>query len=292
MLILTQSETKEHQKQLKKDCEKELFADLDNSKALFNTFFPKAKIKVQNQDEPKPVSADMVVEYKINEVKSWINHVLEIAVDICDGKVFEDIQFKSVRIPPRIGNRLFYTILKIFTFGRDLTDNDYYFIYELSTAANMEGTRVHKIIDQTRYEVRKNFFNKILKFLDDDQCYSCAMLLIKAIRADNQIHPAEFKYIENITQLLKNDQAKLDKIERECRNLKELPPFNVDKEIATFLFKYLVEIVMCDGEYDARESKFLQEVAQVIGFSKEDQDNVIQPVASSLMVKASLFPKI
>jgi len=274
-----------------KQCMEDIFPHLDSGKELFSTFFPGAEIAINHHRGRQKVEAQDVLEYKIHELKQWIHQVLEQAIQVSVAPEKEIIAPKSIQMPFSMAEKLIQTILKIFTCGRDIADHDYYFLADVTGALTMEGGIVLKIIDQTQYEIRKSFFSILLEYLDEQQCFHCAILLYQAIRADKQIHPAEFKYIENISQLLRNDQAKLEQVEATCRDEFFLPPIQLNEELSIYLFRYLIEIVMCDEDYNPQESEFVRRVALLFDFDKQRQDEVIQPVAATQMVKASLFPK-
>lgn len=292
MIFFTKSEIKKRQSQQIRDCIDRVYSAIDSGEELFHSFFPNASISiVQDSDSIQKIKATKLIDYKIKRIKEWIDWIFEIALEIYNNSEFEAPTLKVIHLPPSMSRSIVETLLKIFSTGRDLLDTDYYYISDVANALELESITVVRIIDQVQYENRMQFLGALLEYLDEEQCFQCATLLYKAIQADQQMHPAEFKYVENILQLLKNDQSKLDAVEELCKKDDNLPAVKLDDEIAEYLFKYLIEIIMCDEDYAHGESLFVTKVANLFSYDKERQDAVIQPAAASLMVKNSLFAK-
>lgn len=270
-------------------CKDEIDELLESGRELFVSVFPTAKISPASG---KQFDAHQVFEYKLRQIRKWVDQVMQDCLTLAAATEPLELIPEPMRLPRLVAEEVLETLVVIFTLGRDLSDNDYYYISDLSNAIGLESAQVAKVIEQTQYEIRKAFFAGLLAELDDDQCYSCAILLMKAIQADEELHPAEFKYVENIAQLLENDQSRIEEVERFCSERDELPRVFLPEDLAAWMYKYLAEIVMCDGDYDARETAFIKEVGDAFGFDHERQDEVIQPVAAALMTKAALFPKL
>jgi len=292
MLVLTESEIVKNQREMADACLKEILSHLSTGEELFDTFFPKATVSVVGENEATRYSGSKVVKAKTREIKNWITKVLDNALIVYKEVESEDKTPDPIKLPLDIGKRIVDTILEILTCGRDLRDNDYYFISDVSVALGLDSDYVLKTIEQVQYEIRRVFFNSLQGYLSDEQCFRCAVLLYRAIQADDQLHPAEFKYIENINQLLRNNQSKLEGVEKAVQNESDLASLEIGNELASHLFKYLIEIVLCDQDFDPKESMYVNDVAQILGFDKTKRDEILQPIAATLMVKDSLFPKI
>jgi len=271
-----------------KACKEQVSALLDVGRELFVSVFPVASISPGNG---KKFDAHQVYDYKMRQIKSWVNKTMHETLTLAQTTEPLEITPGELKLPHAVSEEVVEAMIRVFTLGRDLTDNDYYYISDVANAVGLEASVVSKVIDQSQYEVRKSFFAELLSELDSEQCFGCAILLMKAIQADDALHPAEFKYIENIAQLLENDQSEIERVEQVCQGDDALPRVFLPYDLSEYMFKYLTEVVMCDGEYDARETAFIKEVGQAFGFNGKQQDEIIQPVAAALMVKAALFPK-
>ncbi|MDT8447070.1 MAG: hypothetical protein RRB13_09305 [bacterium] len=269
-------------------CKEDIEEILSLGRELMTSLFPEAKI---TPGEGKSFDAHKVVDYKLNKIRAWVTQVLNDGLTLAAATEPIEIFPETIRLPHAVAEEVLETLVVIFTHGRDLADNDYYYISDLANAIGLEVPAVSKVIEQTQYEIRKAFFSGLLAELDDQQCFNCAVLLMKAIQADEELHPAEFKYVENIAQLLENDQSRIEEVERFCSERDELPRVFLPEDIAAYMYKYLAEIVMCGGDYDSRETAFIKEVGEAFGFDHHRQDEIIQPVAAALMTKAALFPK-
>ncbi len=289
MFILTQSEIFQQQDLLKKSCEDEISQLLHIGKDYFSALFPHANIKVDNQNTPIRLSSETVLDYKANKILQWTGDILDTAIKISENQDAFEGTPDQIMLPEFISYRIIEALVRILNCGRDLTDVDYFFISDVSQAINVDSYEVYYIIEQIQYEARKETFNIIKYHMTEKQREICAMLLLKAIRADDKVHPAEIKYFEIVSQLLDNDQAKLEKIEEQYVDLEDNLPVYLTDHVSEFMFKYLVEIVMCDGHYDPEESHFIKEIGQAFDFDVARQDEFIQPIAAALMVKTDLF---
>ncbi|MCP4753541.1 MAG: TerB family tellurite resistance protein [Proteobacteria bacterium] len=290
MLVLTQSEISKIHQQIKKTCRQEISHALNEGRDFFNSIFPNAVIKAETVNGDKRSPSDRVLDHKIDRIEQWIDEVLDAAIE-SHGDDGDDssFSFESIQIPRSLAEKLIETLLRIFACGRNFIDQDYFFISDVSQSLSLDPVEVYYIIEQVQYQIRKEFFESLLEYLDEEHCNLCAILLLKAIRADDRVHPAEIKYFENISQLLNNDQIRLEQVEEECNNFDFNLSIPISEELSVYMFKYLIEIVMCDRKYDPKESQFIQDVAKAFGFDKTRQDEIIQPIASTLMVKADLF---
>jgi len=291
MYILTQSQIQQEQQKIVSRCKKSIFQKLDASNEMFQIIFPNAQLVVKGDERLQKTEAASVIEKQIEKIKHWISGILEMGSEMMRTQIYEEKPVPEITLVKSVSELVIKTLLLLFTCGRGLEDNDYYFISDVSNSMSMDPSDVHELIEQTHYMIRKDFFSSLLVYLSDEECRHCAFYLFKAIHADNVIHPAEFKYFENISQLLYHDQGKLDKLQKDHLSGVSLPKISLNTELKTFLFKYLTEIVMCDGEYDANESKLLTDLAEIFGFTSEERENILQPVISTVMVKNSLFPK-
>lgn len=272
----------------KNQCESEIARLLKLSTDCFQSFFPRATISFSKQGSKQKWLSKDVFRLKSSIINRWLSQTLDKAIRVSNGF---DVEFEpeELNLPPELGRIILHSVLLILTCGRDLEDADYFFLSDLGLSLGLKPGLIFTMIEQVQYEARKEAFKEIKKHLSDRQREICAILLLKAIRADNRVHPAEIKYFEIVSELLNNDQARLVKIEDDFAHLNSEIPMALADEIAVFIFKYLVEIVMCDQEYDPEESAFIKEVAATFGIEKDRQESIIQPVAAALMVKTDLF---
>ncbi|MBU3914975.1 TerB family tellurite resistance protein [bacterium] len=289
MHILTQNEITQKQQQLKRRGIKEISEMLVFGVDFFSCLFPNSNIKIGNPGKSFKLPANTLLKHKTDQIKAWVSKVLEDGILINTNDEFNDSELSPVFFPSAISTKIIETLLRILTCKGDLSDSDYFFISNVTSAMSLDSCKVYGIIEQVQYESRRDIFQFIKSQLDEEQCDTCAILLLKAIRADNEVHPAEIKYFEIITDLLGNSQARLERIERDFYDFEKYLPITLSDNISQFMFKYLVEIVMCDKQYNSEESQFIQEIGQIFGFDKTRQDEIIQPVASALMVKSEFF---
>ncbi len=287
--MLMEGDTLKEQKKLKRECISLLNQQLENGKDFFLAVFPNATIRADFDSGEKSAAAEIVLNHRIDMIRNAAHHILDVSTAVDPTTALQKVSIEGLKLTNEMSDNIIQTIVKVFSCDRKLTEVDFLFLNEVSLALAFPSARVQYIIDQVQYEYRKVFFNTIVDDLNDDQCDFCAILLFNAIQADDQIHPAEIKYFENISQLLNYDQARLEDIEEAAAAFNFDMPVQIPDEIAAYIFDYLVEIVMCDRKYDPKESDFIQNVAKTFSFDKQRQEEFIQPVASALMIKADLF---
>ena len=286
MIKLLSSQLQNKRQQLKKGCENKVALTLADSYNVFNCYYPDA-ILIANEEK---LPAHQYFEYKNNKTIQWVEDVLNQAIKACETEEGSDFQPETIKITENIGKLIIHTILKIFSYNRDLCDNDYYFISDTTNAMAFNLETVGYIIEQSLSDTRKGFFEMLVQFLTPEECLKCAILIYRAIKADNYVHPAEFKYFENISQLVRHDHQLLEQLKQRSHSQDKIR-LSINEELSKYIFKYLIEIVMCDGQFDSRESDYLKGIGESFGLNYQQQDEIIQPVASLQMVHAALFPQ-
>lgn len=287
--MLTQIEIQKEQNRLRKECAALFESQLVNGRDFFLSLFPNATIRAVVTAGEKSASARRYINFRIERIQTVVASILEAATSQEPLSELQQIDMEGLQMPRSLSHHLLVTLIRIISCGRSLLEDDLVFLGEVCASLDFPPGEVYSIIDQIQYESRKSFFSELKLLLDEDQQDLCAILLLTAIQADDSIHPAEFKYFENISQLLGYDQARLEHIGVSAENFEFKTSVKLPDNISVYIFEYLVEIVMCDRKYDPKESRFIQDVAGAFGFDKQRQDDIIQPVASTLMIKADLF---
>lgn len=287
--MYTPDEIQKEQRRLKMECITSFEEQLACGKAFFLSFFPNATIRAIVDNGEKSASAKSYLDYRIERIQAVIQQILEAAASRDPLAEFQKIDVSGIRLAEELSRKLLETLVRMVSFGRDLLEDDFIFLGEVCTALDFPMGKALHIVDQIQYDLKKAFFSTLSDRLDEDQQDLCAILMLTAIRADDVVHPAEFKYFENISQLLDHDQARLEHVGASTESFDFTRAVDLPHDISTCLFSYLVEIVMCDRKYDPKESEFIQDVAKVFGFDKQKQDSIIQPLAAALMIKDELF---
>lgn len=271
---------------LTKNCLDFVSSQLCTGEEIFQSFFPNASLKVNDSR----IEMEQAFKFQKERSKNWIERVLKEGIQIVEHETYPTSPPEEISVAQSIASKLIQTLTEMFSYQREISSDDYYFINDITTAMGVEAESVNAIIETVLYKKRKFFFSLLHEYLSPNQLYKCALLIYHAIHVDNYVHPAEYKYFEHINQLLDNDLVKLERVRKEKASLPPDFKLVMDRELAEYLFKTLTEIVMCDDDFEARESAFIQQIAKVLRFDKAAQDEIIQPVASAQMVKSALFP--
>ncbi len=288
MLTEAQIDIKSHHLELITRCREDVFTHLNNALDLFQLLFPNVLFSITGKEGVKKISVVRAYISRINEIKSWVGNVLDIALEIYDEN--EDVcPPSSVIMPVELGKKVLRTLLKILSCKRSLKKIDFYFLSDVCKAMNLDIDSAILIIDTVEGEIREAFFDHLLKTLDESGTFHCAVLMYKAILADKRIHLSESCYLDNIKQLLLNDPSSFKAVEKNHSIIRPFRPDGMPDEMAEQLFKYLIEIVLCDKEYHIKESNYIKSVAEVFGYSQTQQIEFIEPIVGRLMAKTVQF---
>lgn len=288
MLRPTPREVETYRLEIRTECESKVSDLIDFGSAYFHTVFPQANVFVATDTSRENWQAKQILQFKSQQIKKLVSAIFDVVEKTCQDEDY-DLSFLPEKLPKKIGEVILSGCLRMQVFGRDLTDLDYYLLNDLGKVFGLTTLEIYSKIEQTHYSVRKKLFKELKPQLSTLQKDICAWLMIRAIRADNRVHPAEIKYFEIVTELLDNNQAKLEMLDSRADELNNQLPMTLTDDVAEFLFKYLVEIVMCDKDYNSEESQFIKEIATAFNFDQTKQDLILQPVAAALMVKTDLF---
>ncbi|MBF0276638.1 MAG: TerB family tellurite resistance protein [SAR324 cluster bacterium] len=290
MLFPKETDILENQKQTKLTCTAEIFEDLDYAASLIECIFPELKNAESSQNDPKSYSSlSTQTSMRIRKCKLWIGDVFEAAISASRVEEFEEIPPEVLKLPEKTARKVIQGVLKILTCGNELSDNGYMFLSDVANALEIAPFVTDTCIEQHQYEKRKNFTLLLRKNLTEKQRFWVARMLWRAIHADRLVHTREYKYFENILQLLDYDQGKIARLEKEMDESAPLPFPGFDPQFKAQIFQYIVEIVMIDGEYSTEEASLIKTLGNMFEFDEHEQDNIIQPVASALMLRRSLF---
>ncbi len=242
-----------------------------------------------------------ILTKKLNEISSlsvdpsialsWITSVFEDAARLVEDKSLEIDAPTPLELPREISAYTIQTVIRLLTLKSDPEDNALYYLSDTGSALGIQSEEMRNLLDREFDKLRYEFTIQLKKELDSDQLYWCALILVKIICADGQIHPAEKSFFDIISELIKESDYTLDTIKKAALEQSSLPKLNLNPGPAESMLKYVVTIAMCDGEYVGQESEFIKQAAESLGIEPSEIDTVLQPVASSFMVLESLFPR-
>ncbi len=250
-----------------------------------NTIKQESQEKIFNRIKTKYQQIDF------EKSKAWIENVFDTALKVSADIELEVDPPQPMEIPKEISAYVVQTILRLLSCRNDLYDNGLYFLNDAGTSLGLQPQEMRNLLDDEFDHLRVYFTERLLKELNQEQRHWCALILMKIICADGQIHPAEKVYFDIITKLMENDPKSFEKIKAKAKKAASLPKLKLQPDTARTMLKYVVTIAMCDGEYVGQESEFVKLVANSLDIDEAQVDTILQPVASSFMVIQSLFPK-
>jgi len=288
MLIPEERQTLKNQQAIKRACQKAVFDFLDSAKDTLNHFFPAADLVLPGEG---PSKLEAAITKKSEVLKQWISEIFDTAIQISIDDEYQEIPIEAAHSIPIISQRIFHALLRILSGNRNLTDNALLFLDAVGRALEMEAASIDISIEQMQYERRKEFTQRLIDNHTEEQCSWVAHLLWTAIHIDEKVDYREYKYLENIMHLINFDQKVLYLLDK--GNGKPLlpPPLPfIDPQFCIQIYRYITEIVMIDEKFSPEEAAFIQEVGRLLEYDKAQQDDIIQPIISALMLRKFLFP--
>jgi uncharacterized tellurite resistance protein B-like protein len=270
---------------------RELFEFFDAVQEAFLDWFPNPKQPVQLQaDRDQTGPMDVFVREEGRRRKEWTIRVLEQALDVCLSEQYNpDSAPAPIRFRHVVAEQILHRILTILSERGSFTFSGLMFLNDVRQALGFNIKEVNLAIEQVQYERRREFASRLLQELEDSQCQWVALMLWKAIHADRKVDYREYKYFENIQQLVRYDQRRIHYLEVDTSKPVTAPNPPIYEELVQEVFRYIIEIVLVDEEFAPEEADFIHEVGELLGYSEQERDDVIQPAVQSLMIRQSLF---
>lgn len=292
-MVVLQTEISENQKKIKSIYEAKLFADLNFGAELITSIFSEMDemeemMEEMEELEDQSLLPTRIMGQQVEDYKQWIRDVFEMAIQASSVKEFEELPPDPIKLPQKIAKTLIYGVLEILSYGQIISKNGFMLLSDVGNALGFTPGEMDNVIEQFQCDKRKEFTQLILENLSEKQCFWMAQVLWTAIHVDGKIHPNEYKYLENILHLLKYNQLQINRLQEEVDKVPPLPePF--DPSFNVQIFQYIVEIVLIDGEYSPEEAELIKELGEVFGYNDIQQEQIIEPIGSALMLRRSLF---
>ena len=226
-----------------------------------------------------------------NQVLDWVKTVLNNAIELSNDENLEKDPPDTLELPREIAAYVIQKMMHILMRQNDIRDNGLYYLNDTGAALSISAEEMRNLLDDEFNNLRYQFTTQLKAELDSEKLYWCALILMKIICADGQIHPAEKEYFDVVQELIKDMDIDLQELEKTALKTEDIPELSLNTETAVSMLKYVVTIAMCDGEYVGQESEFITKAAGSLGIEHSMIDQILQPIAATFMVLESLFPK-
>lgn len=290
-LIVEDKRKLRNQKKIQLAFETRVFDFFDSAEHTLTELFPKTELLIPTQDssgkQSVPIGKGVAKEF--HHCKTWIKQVFDKAIEVSIKGDYDETPPESMHFISKIQEGIIHNLLKVLSESGSLSDCGLMFIGDVGKALGLDSQSIDIHIEQVQYERRKEFTKKLLELLSEEQLYWVALMLWNAVHIDDKVDYREYKYFENILQLIHYEQKKLIQLKKDSDNPITLPDPLFDAWLCVQVYRYIVEIVMIDEEYSPKEATFIQHIGDLLGYDKTQQDKIIQPIAAALMVRKSLF---
>ncbi|MGK0290626.1 MAG: putative tellurite resistance protein B-like protein [bacterium] len=275
------------QQKIKLACETKVFDFFDTAQSTIITAFPDASLVTS---ESVKTSLEIAITKQFEICKNWVTNIFETAIQVSTSSEYDDSPIEAIHFTPKIALKIFRDLLKVLSENGSLSDNSLIFVEAVGIALAIDFQSIDSSIEQVQYERRKEFTERLLEELTEEQRYWVALMLWKAIHIDGKVDYREYKYFENIMCLIHFEQKVLTQLKGDNDKPIKFSKSFVDAELCVHIFRYIVEIVMIDEKYTSQEAQFIQELGNLFEYDKTQQDSIIQPVSAALMLRRALFP--
>jgi len=291
--MITDSEEQHvsNQNKIRRDCETTMIHFFDFALHTITNFYPDAELLIPNKttSEQEKINLEESIKKQFEICKTWIREVFDQAIQISVGKEYNETSIEPIHFIPTVTHRIFGDLLKVLSERGSISDDSLIFLGEVGKGLGIDPKTIDISIEQTQYEQRKIFTERLKMQLSEEQLYWVALMLWTAIHIDRKVDYREYKYFENIMQLINFDHKKLIKLKEDStKPIKLSEPF-IDLNLCDHVYRYIIEIVMIDENYCSEEAEFIQELGGLLGYDKAKQDEIIQPTTSTVMLRNSLF---
>ncbi len=219
------------------------------------------------------------IEKMFDEFQGNSSALMELRT-ILKGNTPPDLE--PISMSSKLAERVLRTVMEICACDHELVPEEIRYINHVGMSLNISVLRVHKLIHSMVRHVKIEFFNELLKALNEGQRRWLATVVLKSIYADGKIDKNEIIYFNDIYELLDGDQKLIENLKQDVRHvpLEELPVVQFDHELATQVLRYLVEITVSDDDLDERELVIVQHVARQLSYPQDELKNLIRSVVS------------
>lgn len=270
---------------LRDEWEHEIFLIQDLALDIVHALLPGAKLKQGRSS----IELEGELRRGLEEQQRWLRDIFDQSVYISLTNQYSEQNFPSPGLAKLVSLRLLEGLLRILSEGTPITHEKLDFLNDVRLALELSGTEIDRLIEQREYQRRREFTAYLLKMLGEDQRYWVARMLWEAIHADHRVDHREYKYLENILQLIEHDPIRFQQLCKEDSKDLQSPEPDFDGALRAEVYRYIVEIVMIDEEYTEDEAAFVKSLGELLGYDARERDDIIQPVASALMIRKLHF---
>lgn len=190
---------------------------------------------------------------------------------------------KSVSLPPvdiplPLAETIFNYLIKVCLNDRQLASNEIHYINKVGTELKIETNKKRKIFKQIILQVKEEFFRKLIEYLNQKEKYWLAVMTLKMIYADGEVHPKELSHFSYVGDLLKGHTETLKSVKEAAasKSVDEFEKVHFDKTKIDSIMEYLLGIIMSDQDWSDRELSLIYEIAQTIEYNKNRLDKLIE----------------
>ncbi len=120
------------------------------------------------------------------------------------------------------------------------------------------------------------FFTR-LSALNNDERYWIATLFLKMIYADNRVDVKEIPYLSEALDLLDNKPMLIESAKKEAKDIsvEKCTHILIGYNLTEQLLICLLEICMCDDDFDDRELITIGEIASEFGYEADQFEDLV-----------------
>jgi len=192
----------------------------------------------------------------------------------------ESISAPPIDIPIELAETIFNYIIKVCLSNRKLSSKEMHYINKVGTELNIETGKKQKIFKQIIFQTKDEFIRKLIRNLNQKERYWLAVMTLKMIYADGEVHPKELSHLSYIANLLTDNSETLKSVKEDAASkpLSEFEKIHFDKTIVDSIMEYLLGIIMSDQDFSEKELSLIYEIAQTIEYSKIRLKELIESV--------------
>jgi len=187
---------------------------------------------------------------------------------------------ETVEVTSEVAEEIFKCILEICASDHEIKPREIQYINEAAMALGIDTLRAHHFLNIALRKVKIEFFNKLSASIHGEERIWLASVILKSIYADGRVDSSEIPYLNDVYQLVGGNVELLEEIKKGAKSpsLTSLPKIFFEKDLATEILRYLLEITMGDQDIDAREVEMVRQISYLLRYDEEELEKLIDRV--------------
>lgn len=187
-----------------------------------------------------------------------------------------------IQLPDSLAKTIFRYLLVLCILDRNLATEEIHYINNIGKLLNIEAVEKRQIFKQTIFHEKERFFHQLMDQLSAEERFWLAIMILKVIYADEQVHQKELPYFNNVVELLKDTGHSIKSVKQESTHqpIEAFQQIHLSEEASHWVLEYLLGIVMIDQDCTDEELDNIRKIAKLLQYNHEKLEELIATAKS------------